>query len=332
MPSLGVSRSCRSAALVVGCRGGGARQSRGADRSSSSRRCPDGARIARAGASDAGGGAAVASRFFHPARRSSLFCAAPAPLPRLPRRDAARPGLTANARMLHRSNPAFAEDTMADLHRTIDRSIRISRTVGDLLQRRVRKAGDALRRAPRGRHEAALRPARRPRRRSSSGASGRSTRSMRRSARCCSGTRCAAAATSGSSTRRAGKPPLLHYEYEMIADARAFERPVQLRAGAHRAAAAASTVDDACARSSIIDPRAGHGPGIGGFKEDSEVGVALSAGHPVYFVDLLSRPEPGQTLADVIDAEAEFVRIVARAPSATARSRCWSATARAAGR
>jgi Protein of unknown function (DUF3141) len=34
----------------------------------------------------------------------------------------------------------------------------------------------------------------------------------------------------------------------------------------------------------IIDPRAGHGPGIGGFKDDSQVGVALAAGHPVYFV------------------------------------------------
>ena len=29
----------------------------------------------------------------------------------------------------------------------------------------------------------------------------------------------------------------------------------------------------------IIDPRAGHGPGIGGFKTDSEVGVALAHGH-----------------------------------------------------
>mgnify|MGYP003453244382 CR=1 FL=1 len=33
---------------------------------------------------------------------------------------------------------------MADLHRTIDRSLRISRTVADLLQKRVRKASDEL--------------------------------------------------------------------------------------------------------------------------------------------------------------------------------------------
>ena len=60
----------------------------------------------------------------------------------------------------------------------------------------------------------------------------------------------------------------------------------------------------------IIDPRAGHGPGIGGFKQDSQVGVALKAGHPVYFVIFFPEPVPGQTLADVSRAEAEFLRIV----------------------
>ena len=53
----------------------------------------------------------------------------------------------------------------------------------------------------------------------------------------------------------------------------------------------------------IIDPRAGHGPGIGGFKDDSQVGVALREGHPVYFVIFFREPEPGQTLLDVCDAE-----------------------------
>ena len=58
----------------------------------------------------------------------------------------------------------------------------------------------------------------------------------------------------------------------------------------------------------IIDPRAGHGAGIGGFKPDSQVGVALHAGHPVYFVVFRPQPEPGQTIADVTRAEAAFVR------------------------
>src|SRR5262249_44223637 len=62
----------------------------------------------------------------------------------------------------------------------------------------------------------------------------------------------------------------------------------------------------------IIDPRAGHGPGIGGFKTDSQVGVALHGGHPVYFVAFRQHPEPGQTLADVMRAEAEFVKEIAR--------------------
>jgi hypothetical protein len=34
----------------------------------------------------------------------------------------------------------------------------------------------------------------------------------------------------------------------------------------------------------VVDPRAGQGPGIGGFKADSEIGDALNAGHPVYFI------------------------------------------------
>ena len=62
----------------------------------------------------------------------------------------------------------------------------------------------------------------------------------------------------------------------------------------------------------IIDPRAGHGSGIGGFKHESEVGVAIHQGHPVYFVTFTRLPQPGQTMADVTAAEADFVREVRR--------------------
>ena len=41
------------------------------------------------------------------------------------------------------------------------------------------------------------------------------------------------------------------------------------------------------------------GPGIGGMKHDSEIGVALAAGHPCYFVGFLPDPMPGQTIEDV---------------------------------
>ncbi|UCF92416.1 MAG: DUF3141 domain-containing protein [Desulfobacterales bacterium] len=62
----------------------------------------------------------------------------------------------------------------------------------------------------------------------------------------------------------------------------------------------------------IIDPRAGHGPGIGGSKRDSEVGIALSNGHPVYFVIFYTDPIPGQTVADVQQAQVGFIQEVAR--------------------
>jgi pimeloyl-ACP methyl ester carboxylesterase len=109
---------------------------------------------------------------------------------------------------------------------------------------------------------------------------------------------------------RAGKPPLLHYQSEMLADARTFERPCNY-ALLRIVPPPEIVVDETLRPFIIIDPRAGHGPGIGGFKKDSEVGVALSAGHPVYFVIFFPEPVPGQTLADVVDAEAEFVRVVA---------------------
>ncbi len=62
----------------------------------------------------------------------------------------------------------------------------------------------------------------------------------------------------------------------------------------------------------IIDPRAGHGSGIGGFKHESEVGAAIHQGHPTYFVTFTRLPVPGQTIADVNAAEAHFVREVRR--------------------
>ena len=108
---------------------------------------------------------------------------------------------------------------------------------------------------------------------------------------------------------RAGKPPVLHFDYEIIVDARTFARPVNY-ALLRIIPPDGVTVDPKRRPYVIIDPRAGHGPGIGGFKDDSQVGVALRDGHPVYFVIFFPTPEPGQTLLDVCDAEAQFVREV----------------------
>ncbi len=108
---------------------------------------------------------------------------------------------------------------------------------------------------------------------------------------------------------KAGKPPLLDFEWEMIADARTYERPANYALVRIIPPTGVKT-DPERRPFVIIDPRAGHGPGIGGFKQDSQVGVALKAGHPVYFVIFFPEPVPGQTLADVSRAEAEFLRIV----------------------
>lgn len=109
----------------------------------------------------------------------------------------------------------------------------------------------------------------------------------------------------------AGAPPVLIYEHELVLDGVDLPRPCNyflLKILAPEGV----TIDQTKRPFVIIDPRAGHGAGIGGFKEDSQVGVALKSGQPVYFVAFRPMPEPGQTIADVIDAEAAFVREVTR--------------------
>ncbi len=67
----------------------------------------------------------------------------------------------------------------------------------------------------------------------------------------------------------------------------------------------------------VVDPRAGHGPGIGGFKPQSEIGVALKAGHTCYFIGFLPNPVKGQTIEDITLAEATFLeRVIALHPEA----------------
>ncbi|WP_367281103.1 DUF3141 domain-containing protein [Sneathiella sp.] len=114
---------------------------------------------------------------------------------------------------------------------------------------------------------------------------------------------------------RAGLPPLLDFKYETILDARTFEPPVNY--ALLRIVEIGDDCWDDCVDLEkppviVLDPRAGHGPGIGGFKHDSEVGMALHEGHPVYFVIFFPEPSPGQTLADVHHALRRFVDEVAR--------------------
>ncbi|ARE41766.1 hypothetical protein RGUI_3625 [Rhodovulum sp. P5] len=109
----------------------------------------------------------------------------------------------------------------------------------------------------------------------------------------------------------AGCPPVLIYDYEVILDGADMARPCNYQL-LRILPPEGCEVHDFKRPYVIIDPRAGHGAGIGGFKADSQVGVALRDGHPVYFVAFKRDPEPGQTLADVAHAEAEFVREVGR--------------------
>ncbi|MEM7399306.1 MAG: DUF3141 domain-containing protein [Pseudomonadota bacterium] len=108
----------------------------------------------------------------------------------------------------------------------------------------------------------------------------------------------------------AGCPPVLTYDYEVIVDGADLPNPCNYML-LEILPPEGVTIDNALRPYIIIDPRAGHGAGIGGFKADSQVGVALAKGHPVYFVAFRREPVPGQRLADVTRAEAEFVREVA---------------------
>jgi pimeloyl-ACP methyl ester carboxylesterase len=111
-------------------------------------------------------------------------------------------------------------------------------------------------------------------------------------------------------------PHVLTFTAEVVMDGRKLERPVNY--ARVRIVPPDGTVIDPRKRPFIVfDPRAGHGPGIGGMKQDSEIGVALKAGHACYFVGFLPEPVPGQTIADVCAAEARFVeKVIALSPEA----------------
>lgn len=105
------------------------------------------------------------------------------------------------------------------------------------------------------------------------------------------------------------KPNVLGFETEVLVDGRTLAHPtnyelLRVLPPEH------IQIDPEKRPFVVVDPRAGHGPGIGGFKPDSELGVALKAGHPCYFIGFLPFPEPGQTVEDVVEAEVAFLRHV----------------------
>src|SRR3954471_23041639 len=111
-------------------------------------------------------------------------------------------------------------------------------------------------------------------------------------------------------------PHVLTFDAELVLDGRTLKRPVNY-ALVRIIPPPGVTVDPRKRPFIVFDPRAGHGPGIGGMKQDSEIGVALGAGHPCYFVGFMTDPVPGQTIEDVCRAEAHFLeRVIALHPQA----------------
>ncbi len=111
-------------------------------------------------------------------------------------------------------------------------------------------------------------------------------------------------------------PNVLSFAFEPIRDGRTLPKPVNYVL-VRIVSPADKPVDPAKPPFIVVDPRAGHGPGIGGMKQDSEIGVAMAAGHPCYFIGFFPQPMPGQTIEDVCAAEAAFVaEVAARHPEA----------------
>ncbi len=104
-------------------------------------------------------------------------------------------------------------------------------------------------------------------------------------------------------------PHVLDYKAELVVDGRTLERPVNYLL-VKVIPPPGVRIDEKRRPFVVVDPRAGHGPGIGGFKADSEIGVAFKAGHPCYFIGFLPEPMPGQTIEDIARAEAIFLEKV----------------------
>jgi pimeloyl-ACP methyl ester carboxylesterase len=108
---------------------------------------------------------------------------------------------------------------------------------------------------------------------------------------------------------RAGYPLLLKFDHETLIAGADLPRPVnysllRILPGPEQ------RIDSNGQPVIIIDPRGGHGSGIGGFKQDSVLGESLRAGHPTYFISFSHSPQPGQTLADIVEAQARFIEVV----------------------
>jgi hypothetical protein len=109
---------------------------------------------------------------------------------------------------------------------------------------------------------------------------------------------------------------VLRFDHEVLMSGRSLPRPINYSLS--RIVPPPGTATDPRKRPVVVvDPRAGQGPGIGGFKAESEIGDALNAGHPVFFIGFTATPAPGQQFLDVVEGQVKFFeRVVELHPDA----------------
>ena len=109
---------------------------------------------------------------------------------------------------------------------------------------------------------------------------------------------------------------VLSFSHEVLMDGRSLPRPINYTLS--RIIPPPGIVIDPRKRPVVVvDPRAGQGPGVGGFKAESEIGDALNAGHPVYFIGFGAIPAPGQQFLDIVEGQVKFFeRVVELHPDA----------------
>lgn len=103
---------------------------------------------------------------------------------------------------------------------------------------------------------------------------------------------------------------VLTFEHEILMSGRSLKRPINYALS--RIIPPPGQATDLTRRPVVvIDPRAGQGPGIGGFKSTSEIGDALAEGRAVYFIGFSAKPEPDQTFLDVVEGQVQFFERIA---------------------
>jgi len=123
----------------------------------------------------------------------------------------------------------------------------------------------------------------------------------------------------GNEQREIASQPMstvLHFDHQVLMSGRSLPKPINFSLS--RIIPPPGVPIDSHKRPVVVvDPRAGQGPGIGGFKTDSEIGDALNAGNPVYFIHFSPTPEPGQQFLDVVEGQVKFFEhVVALHPDA----------------